>query len=201
MVFNKSKKAAQGIGTLIIFIALILVAAVAAGVLIQTASSLQSQSLDVGRQTQERITTDIEVVQMFVRDTSNGNITADEDNVTLVLRLGSGSNSVRLEDLLVRFDTRSGTQSLTVVEDLLNDEGNTTNYGLNYRIEGANHQPGYLVTGDLVELTFQFGGDDVQDIVEGETATLRLISRNGAVRPVQVTTPSALVESITYLYP
>ena len=56
MVYKESKKAAEGIGTLIIFIALILVAAVAAGVLIQTASSLQSKSLDVGRQSQEKIT-------------------------------------------------------------------------------------------------------------------------------------------------
>ncbi len=71
MVFKNNNKASQGIGTLIIFIALILVAAVAAGVLIQTASSLQSKSLDVGRQSQEKITTDIDVVQVFVNGTNS----------------------------------------------------------------------------------------------------------------------------------
>lgn len=96
MALKNSKKAAQGIGTLIIFIALILVAAVAAGVLIQTASSLQSKSLDVGRQSQEKITTDIEVVQVFAQATNDSEITADGDNLTMVVRLGSGSNPVKL---------------------------------------------------------------------------------------------------------
>ena len=82
MVYNKVRKAAQGIGTLIIFIALILVAAVAAGVLIQTAGSLQSKSLDVGRQTQEKITADIEVVQVYVTNTSDAQSNVGADNFT-----------------------------------------------------------------------------------------------------------------------
>ena len=89
-----NKLAAQGIGTLIIFIALILVAAVAAGVLIQTASSLQSKSLDVGRQSTEKITTDIEVVQVYAHNTNDTSITSGADNVTVVVRLGSGSSPV-----------------------------------------------------------------------------------------------------------
>ncbi len=197
MVYSKNKKGAQGIGTLIIFIALILVAAVAAGVLIQTASSLQSKSLDVGRQSQEKITTDIEIVQVFVRDTSEGYINASTDNVTLVVRLGSGSSPVKLDDLLIRFDTQLGTQSITY-----NSTGfGQTTYGIDYKINGSNHQPGYLSTGDLAEVTFQFGGSVTSDITEGETATLRLISKNGAVKPVQITTPSAMTEVITYLFP
>jgi flagellin FlaB len=198
---NLTKKGAQGIGTLIIFIAMILVAAVAAGVLIQTASSLQSKSLDVGRQTQERLTTDIEVIQIYADDASDGNITSGVDTVTFVLRLGSGSTAIKLSDLLIRFDASEGSQSLVYNPALIGLTGNTTNYGVDYKIlSSANHQAGYLSSGDLTEISFIYEVDN-SDITEGETATLRLVSKNGAVKPVQITTPSAMTEKIVYLYP
>ena len=81
MAYNTNKKGAQGIGTLIIFITLILVAAVAIGVLIQTASSLQSKSLDVGRQSLEKVTTDIIIIQVYAKGTNDGYITNDKDNL------------------------------------------------------------------------------------------------------------------------
>ena len=195
VITNNSKKGAQGIGTLIIFIAMILVAAVAAGVLIQTASSLQSKSLDVGRQSQERLTTDIEVIQVFADDASDGNITGSTDTVTFVLRLGSGSTAIKLSDLLLRFDSADGSQSLVASGDATQ---NTTHYGVDYKIQGSSYSAGYLGSGDLTEVTFTYLGSD---IVEGETATLRLITKNGAVKPVQITTPSAMTEKIVYLYP
>lgn len=74
-------------------------------ILIQTASSLQSKSLNVGRQTQERLTTDIEVIQVYVSDTNDGNITIGNDTVTFILRLGSGLTTIKLTDLLLRFNT------------------------------------------------------------------------------------------------
>ena len=205
MVSINSKLGAQGIGTLIIFIAMILVAAVAAGVLIQTASSLQSKSLDVGRQSQEKVTTDIEVIQVLAQDAGDGLINradgvapADNrtDNITLVVRLGSGSNSIKLNDLLIRFDTASGSQSLTYSGG---STYNASEYGVVYKIDGSNHADDYLSSGDLAEVNFIYNA--TADIVEGETVTLRLISKNGAVKPVQMTTPSSMIESIVYLFP
>lgn len=196
MVFNKNSntKGAQGIGTLIIFIALILVAAVAAGVLIQTASSLQSKSLDVGRQSQEKITTDIEVVQVYATNTSDGFINGTgTDTVTMVVRLGSGSSAVNLNDLIVKMDTQSGSQTLQ-----FGATGNVTNYNVSYVSNGGTAgTEGYLVTGDLAQVVFT----NQNVIGEGDTATIRLLTKNGAVKPVDMTTPSAMVETTTYLFP
>jgi flagellin FlaB len=200
MVFNKSnqRKGAQGIGTLIIFIALILVAAVAAGVLIQTASSLQSKSLDVGRQSQEKITTDIEVVQVYAADTADGLINgtaAGSDTITMIVRLGSGSSPINLDDLIVKMDTQSGSQTLQY--DVAGP-ASVTLYTVSYVSNNATAgTPGYLVTGDLAQVTFL----NANDVNEGETATIRLLTKNGAVKPVQMTTPSAMVEVTTYLFP
>jgi flagellin FlaB len=194
---NNNKKGAQGIGTLIIFIAMILVAAVAAGVLIQTASSLQSKSLDVGRQSQERLTTDIEVIQVFANDADDGYLNSTIDTITFVLRLGSGSSAIKLSDLLIRFDAAVGSQSLVYSNST---NSSTTLYGVDYKIRGSGNSEGYLSTGDLTEVKFTFDVNSY-NISEGETATLRLISKNGAVKPIQITTPSAMTEKIVYLYP
>ncbi len=188
----KNRKGAQGIGTLIIFIAMILVAAVAAGVLIQTASSLQSKSLDVGRQSQEKITTDIEVLQVFA-DGTNDQVIDTTDEVTIVVRLGSGSEPIKLSDMIVKFDTASGSQTLT------NTTGTASAslYNVNYLINGTQHVGGYLVAGDMVEFSFL----PANDVGEAESATIRLVAKNGAVKPIDITTPSAMVESTTFLYP
>jgi flagellin FlaB len=186
-----NKKGAQGIGTLIIFIAMILVAAVAAGVLIQTASSLQSKALDIGGQSQEKITTDIEVMQIFASGTNDTTITANTDNITLVVRLGPGSDPVKLEDMIIKFDTASNSQTLS------NGNTSATEYGVNYLINGTSHVEGYVVNGDMVEFILQSSAD----INEGESATVRLIAKNGAVKPIDITTPSAMVEANTFLYP
>lgn len=199
MVFNKNSntKGAQGIGTLIIFIALILVAAVAAGVLIQTASSLQSKSLDVGRQSQEKITTDIEVVQVYATNTSDGFINGSDstsDSVTMIVRLGSGSSPINLNDLIVKMDTQSGSQTLQYTTGAADENNYNVTYVSNGGVAGTD---GYLVTGDLAQVTF----DNLNEVGEGDTATIRLLTKNGAVKPVDMTTPSAMVEVTTYLFP
>jgi flagellin FlaB len=197
-----NKKGAQGIGTLIIFIAMILVAAVAAGVLIQTASSLQSKSLDVGRQSQEKITTDIEVVQVYAgsvaQPTSDGSID-NLDPITMVVRLGSGSVPIKLNDLLIKMDTTAGSQ--TVATALIDGTGAATAalYNVNYISNGGvAGTANYISTGDLAEITFL---KDANAIGEGETATIRLLTKNGAVKPVDLTTPSAMTQTTTYLFP
>ena len=84
----------MGIGTLIIFIATILVAAVAAGVLISTSGVLQQRALITGQEARKKITNSVEVIQI----TADGNKTTEEMNdFEILVRLNAGSDPLQMK--------------------------------------------------------------------------------------------------------
>jgi len=102
------KKAEMGVGTLIIFIAMLLVAAVAAGVLIQTAGSLQEKSLSTGQQAESQISTHAETIEVSATDGRNGNIT----DFTEIIKLAPGSDAIKLNQVIFTFNTKDNTATL-----------------------------------------------------------------------------------------
>ena len=62
MFSNEEDRGQVGIGTLIVFIALVLVAAIAAGVLINTADLLQGQAQQTGQESTEQVTNNVNVI-------------------------------------------------------------------------------------------------------------------------------------------
>ncbi|MFP4645312.1 MAG: archaellin/type IV pilin N-terminal domain-containing protein [Candidatus Woesearchaeota archaeon] len=96
-----NKKAEMGMGTLIIFIAMVLVAAVAASVLITTTGSLQGKALDTGMSAKDEVGTNIKVLEIVGADTDDDSL-LDEMNATV--KLAPGSESVKMDDLLLLVD-------------------------------------------------------------------------------------------------
>ena len=102
------KKAKMGVGTLIIFIAMLLVAAVAAGVLIQTAGSLQEKSLSTGQQARSQISTNARIIEVSGTDGRNGNLTDFQE----IIKLSPGSDAIKLDQIIFTFNTKDKTSTL-----------------------------------------------------------------------------------------
>ena len=91
-----------GIGAMIVFIALILVAAVAGAVIIQTGEKLQQNAQQTGSDTQEEIGGKINIITMWVGQQTDcdGDGANGDPCITLVYELAAGSEPM-LEDQVV----------------------------------------------------------------------------------------------------
>ncbi len=107
-MIGRGKKAEMGVGTLIVFIAMLLVAAVAAGVLISTANSLQERALATGQQAEGQIATHAIVVEVSANNGQNG----DVENFASIMKLAAGSDPIKLDDVLFTFNTVQKTATL-----------------------------------------------------------------------------------------
>ena len=94
----EDEQAAVGIGTLIVFIAMILVAAVAASVIIQTAENLQQRAYAVGKQT--------------IRDVSSGLQVIDVTGYTDV-------NKTKIQYLAIALSPRAGSLDIDLNRTLI----------------------------------------------------------------------------------
>ena len=89
---NSDNLAAMGIGAMIVFIALILVAAVASAVIIQTAEKLQQNAQATGEGTKDAMASKINIINVIVTDAGN-------NVITMTFELAPGSDVVDENDV------------------------------------------------------------------------------------------------------
>jgi flagellin FlaB len=117
--FNSEDRGQVGIGTLIVFIALVLVAAIAAGVLINTAGFLQSQAEQTGQESTAQTANNVEFIS--ANGTAATGSPGDVTGISLKVQLAPGSEPVDLGngqlEVFVDGATRaSGSPSSTTIE-------------------------------------------------------------------------------------
>ena len=106
-----NRRAIMGIGTLIIFIATILVAAVAAGVIISTSGVLQQKALLIGEQSRNRLINGIQITHVFMKgDTEN----KTANNIEILSRPEPASGPINFKTTYLSFFTDTGAYSASL---------------------------------------------------------------------------------------
>jgi flagellin-like protein len=180
-----------GIGTLIVFIAMVLVAAIAAGVLINTAGFLQSKSQQTGEQSSQQVTDRLEVIAVTgaIQDTGpNGAEGEQIDEINLTVTKAPGAADINLDNVTVQWIGPDGAATLTnasVVD--ANPDFNVTEVK-----DADDSKPVVNDPDDRFDLGVNATQTELTPLQEGETATLTLTTQSGANTEVRIQVPESI---------
>ncbi|MDG6243193.1 MAG: flagellin [Methanolobus sp.] len=112
--FARDHIAQVGIGTLIIFIAMVLIASVAASVLMQTSSVLQQQAHSTGKQATQEVSSNLVIKNIEgVRSmTGSNNMSGNISLLKVRVGLNVGSSPIDLNQLIVSISDGTSTNDL-----------------------------------------------------------------------------------------
>ena len=97
-VERNQEEGSIGIGAMIVFIALILVAAVASTIIIKTAEELQQNAESTSDDTRKEISGKVNIIQIIVNGTGAGGA-GDLDSLIVTAKIASGSTEVQVQDI------------------------------------------------------------------------------------------------------
>ncbi|WP_336037645.1 archaellin/type IV pilin N-terminal domain-containing protein [Halobacterium yunchengense] len=199
---DEEERGQVGIGTLIVFIAMVLVAAIAAGVLINTAGFLQTKSEATGEEASAQVSNRISVVSAtgnvnYANDsTQNGTI----DYVNVTVMRAAGADNINLSEATVQWIGPDTATTLVNGPDKV--AGTNESEFATINVNGDDSE--VLESSDTrIKLVFNTtairngdytpdGDNDLQGLAEGESAKLEITTQYGATTPYWLSAPESL---------
>lgn len=198
MKYRRNEYAQVGIGTLIIFIAMVLVAAVAAAVLISTSGVLQQKAHETGTETISEVSSNLLVETIIGYRASSTTTNLSEYNITI--KPAAGAGRIDLNQLVITVTTKDKVATLT-----RGDNATATTFKLTEirdDDDSFNSSNGIYVinSGDLIKITI----DSSVGIAAPPRTDLTFILTPEVGSPVTIdlTTPTSYgINTFVRLYP
>lgn len=155
----------MGIGAMIVFIAMVLVAGIAGSVLVQTANRLEMQAMATGQQTTAEVATGIRIADIEGQKT----LRPIRYNSTTGLILGGGSldawlNETRMQNMTITVAPRAGSLDVDLFQAVIEISDSNSKCILSYNSDQYQ---------DLVATTGIFG-TDAFDLLPDEFGVIKL---------------------------
>ena len=195
---KKEEEGEMGVGTLLIFIAMILVAAVAAGVLVQTAYKLQQQAESTGDEALQDVATGFKVLAVW----GTTDATPAIDHIYMKIALTAGSPGINLDDTKIEIvQTIGGSTTSEITLDAntaYNGSADDTTFGMEeLRDMAPLTDAGMMTSGDVFEIHLDLNSTSgiSMPLDPQEQISVLLMPKHGVPTYLEITAPATLEAS------
>ena len=179
-----SDRGQVGIGTLIVFIALILVAAVAAGVLVETAGFLQNDAQATSQDARSGVTNQIDVVGAS-GEADPANEVVKTANITV--KKSPGADTLDLTEATIEYTSEDNATTLVHGSSPTDENFSTAN------IQGTTGGEMLTDTSDRATIRLDLEAIDSGDgLTPDEQATLEIVDQSGATTVTVLNVPTTI---------
>ena len=146
-----------------------------------------------GQQSKAQVSTHLEVVSVTGLNGSDTNI----ENLSIVVKLSPGSESMEFDEIIVNIDTMSRFETLMYESN--HSDYDSNEYIVTYLENGTSHLDGYLVRGDVALIDLQLPAGETLE--EDEDVRIDFIPKVGVQTSMEITMPDIMTTYRVHLFP